>query len=101
MKYKVDFCPKCNNRHRLTKDHIVPKFYGKYFKQFDIEFNVNSKDNIQWLCQRCNMKKGYLIETQNGIDLVNEILKRAKESGRYLDNRFIQAVRKRINLTIN
>jgi 5-methylcytosine-specific restriction endonuclease McrA len=41
-------CGKCGSKSKLHIDHIIPKSKG----------GKNSLDNVQILCQTCNLKKG-------------------------------------------
>lgn len=41
-------CAKCKKRTRLTKDHVIPVFFG----------GTDNIDNLQPLCQPCNSSKG-------------------------------------------
>jgi 5-methylcytosine-specific restriction endonuclease McrA len=41
-------CCKCGSKSKLHIDHIIPKSKG----------GKNSLDNVQILCQTCNLKKG-------------------------------------------
>lgn len=91
---KVGICPRCKEEKKLTKDHIIPQFYDRYMKLVGIELNINSKDNIEYMCQSCNHKKGNMCDTQQCIDMVNEIIRLAKEKDIYLSNYFIKAVRR-------
>ena len=40
-------CRKCNSRHELTVDHILPIHLG----------GTNDRDNLQVLCKQCHTKK--------------------------------------------
>lgn len=41
-------CPGCCQKKKLTKDHILPIYFG----------GSNNIDNVQPLCQSCNSSKG-------------------------------------------
>lgn len=46
-------CPRCGRKtDKFTKDHIIPLSRG----------GTNSLDNLQPLCQRCNVQKSNLYE---------------------------------------
>jgi len=100
MKCKTGICPICLKDKKLTKDHIIPQFYDRYMKLVGIDFDINSNENIRYICANCNLKKGNMIETQKGINMVNEIIKKAQEKNIYLSNYFIKAVRRLDTKTI-
>jgi 5-methylcytosine-specific restriction endonuclease McrA len=41
-------CRRCGSRQNLHYDHIIPRARG----------GTNKKENIQLLCQTCNLRKG-------------------------------------------
>jgi len=47
-------CSECGGSNELTVDHIIPVSKG----------GDDSPDNLQWLCQRCNSKKGARLEME-------------------------------------
>lgn len=59
-------CVKCGATDNLTKDHIIPKWIYKRSHFFHFGKNLG-RENIQLLCQSCNLKKGGMIDCSTEI----------------------------------
>lgn len=82
-------CVKCGATDELTRDHIIPRWIYKRSNLLQLrglKKNLGAK-NYQWLCDRCNSKKGGSIDVSTEIgrdfwlklrDAIDEQLRKVK-----------------------
>jgi len=70
-------CPRCNKFvERLTKDHIIPKWFARRFPLL-VGGKMNKERKKQMMCQPCNLKKGGRIDftDEYSREYVSKIIK--------------------------
>ncbi len=89
-------CPHCLSEGPLTKDHIIPVLLFKILGFYGINMPSGGKGNIQWLCEKCNVKKRHIIPKSHrkyAQMLKATLYKKIELEGGYMTAKFVRQLR--------